>query len=380
VNTDNRSISRRTFVGQLSLSAAAALMLPSYLRAESESEPKKLGVALVGLGSYAGGQLAPALKLTKHCRLMGVVTGERGKGLQWAKRYGFPEKNVYGYDTMHQMADNPDIDIVYVVTPNSLHAEHTIAAAKAGKHVMCEKPMAISVAECDAMIAACKQAGKKLSIGYRLHFDPYHRELMQLAKDPTFGPFQRMTGRFGFTMGHKVWRAEKKLAGGGPLMDLGIYVIQNACMAAGGVTTGGGPLVAPVAVTAQEGPKTRPEIFADVEQSIHWTLEFADGAHADGTTSYADNYNEFRNEAAHGWFEANNAFSYNGIRARTSRGRLDFNPPVNQQALQMDDFALCVKENRESRVAGEMGRRDMAIIEAIYASAQNGGKRTPVHV
>ncbi len=333
---------------------------------------------MVGLGSYATGQLAPALRVTKNCRLVGVVTGDRAKGEKWSHRYGFPEKNIYSYDTMHQMADNPDIDIVYVVTPNALHAAHTIAAAKAGKHVICEKPMAISVAECDAMIAACRDAGKKLSIGYRLHFDPYHQELMRLAKDPTFGPYTKMTGGFAFVMGHRVWRAEKKLAGGGPIMDLGIYVIQNACMAAGGTTTGGGPLIAPVAVTAKEGPKTRPDVFADVEQSMTWTLEFGDGTRAEGKTSYDDSYNFFRDEAAHGWFEGDNAYSYRDLHARTNRGVLRFNPPVNQQALQMDDFAACVRNNEESRVGGQMGRRDLAIIEAIYASAANGGKRTEV--
>jgi glucose-fructose oxidoreductase len=378
LKTEGRSLSRRAFVGQISASTAAVVMLPSLLRAESDQSARKLGVALVGLGSYATTELAPALRVTKNCQLTAVVTGERGKGLQWAGRYGFPEKNVYSYETMHRMADNPDIDIVYVVTPNALHAEHTIAAAQAGKHVICEKPMAVSVAECDAMIAACRKAGRKLSIGYRLHFDPYHQELMRLAKDASFGPFTKIDGAFAFTMGRKVWRAEKKLAGGGPIMDLGIYVIQNACMAVGGPTSGGGPYVAPVAVTAKEGEKTRPQVFADVEQSMRWTMEFADGARSEGFTSYNDQVNEFRADAAHGWFQASNAFSYNGIRARTSRGPLLYDPPVNQQALEMDDFAQCVRDGRESRVSGEMGRRDLAIIEAIYTSAAHGGQRTEV--
>lgn len=380
MNTPADRLTRRHFVGQLSL-GAAALLLASRTRAADTPPSRKLGVVLVGLGSYATTELAPALQLTRRCRLVGVVTGEPAtKGRDWARRYGFPEKNIYTYDTMHRMADNPAIDIVYVVTPNALHARDTIAAAKAGKHVISEKPMAVNVAECDAMIAACRSAGVKLSIGYRLHFDPYHQELMRLARDPTFGPFTKINGGFAFVMGHKVWRAERKLAGGGPLMDLGIYVIQNACMAVGGPTSPGGPYVAPVAVTAREGPKTKPEMFADVEQSIQWTLEFADGAPATGRTSYADSYNEFHDDAAHGWFEAKNAFSYNGIRARTSRGPLHFDPPVNQQARQMDDFAECVLANRESRVSGEMGRRDLAIIEAIYASAAAGGRRTPVRV
>lgn len=352
-------------------------MLPASLRASSAPE-KKLGVALVGLGGYSSGQLAPALGLTKHCRLAGVVTGSREKGLDWARRHGFSEKAVYGYDTMARMADNPDIDIVYVVTPNALHAEHTIAAAKAGKHVICEKPMAVSVAECDAMIAACRKAGVKLSIGYRLHFDPYHQEVMRLAQAQELGAFKTMDGAFSFVMSRRQWRATKSLAGGGPLMDLGVYVMQEACMAAGGPTKGGGPFVAPVAVTAHEVKKSRPEFFVDVEETIEWTMEFAGGFRATCRTSYNENLNRARIEAEHGWIELGPAYSYNGLRVRTSARNLSFNPPVNQQALQMDDFALCVREGRESRVAGEMGRRDLAIIEAIYASAREGGKRTDV--
>lgn len=325
---------------------------------------KKLGIALVGLGSYSTGQLGPALRQTQHCRLAGVVTGSAAKGRRWASDYGFPEKNIYSYDTMHQMADNPDIDIVYVVTPNSMHAENSIAAAKAGKHVICEKPFTINVAEADAVIAACKVAGKKLSIGYRLHFDPYHKEMMRLAHDKDFGAFTKMNGTFAFHMGSKVWRAEKKYSGGGPIMDLGVYVIQAGCMAAGGV--------APVAVTAHEGPKTRPEFFTDVDETMYWTMEFPDGAKCDSMASYELGGNSFRAEAPKGWIEFTSAFIYNHLAASTSKGPLNYGPDVNQQALQMDDFALCVKENRESRVPGEMGRRDVAIIEAVYRAAASG--------
>src|SRR5688572_11839310 len=283
--------SRRQFLGQLSAAGALALA-PRALRAAGAPE-RKLGVALVGLGGYSTGQLGPALKLTKFCRLAGVVTGSPEKGKRWAQEYGFPETSVYSYETMGRMADNPDIDIVYVVTPNSLHARDTIAAARAGKHVICEKPMAISVAECDAMIAACKEAKVRLSIGYRLHFDPFHEELRRLVRTQEFGPFMKMDGGFAFTMNRPQWRAEKKLAGGGPLMDLGVYVIQEAYMAAGAA--------APVAITARELPKKRPEFFRDVEESILWTMEFANGARAEGYTSYNDSRNDFRAEAAGGW-------------------------------------------------------------------------------
>lgn len=361
------TVSRRRFLGQLSATGALALS-PQLLRAAAASD-RKLGVALVGLGSYSTGQLGPALKLTQHCRLAGVVTGSPEKGRKWAKEYGFPESSIYSYDTMARLADNPDIDIVYVVTPNALHAPHTIAAAKAGKHVICEKPMAVSVAECDAMIAACRDAKVQLSIGYRLHFDPFHEELRRLVRTKEFGPFTKMEGGFAFTMGSKVWRAERKLAGGGPLMDLGVYVIQEACMAAG---------AAPVSITAKERPKKRPEFFVDVEESLDWTMEFADGARCTGYTSYNDNRNNFRAEAAGGWYEIQPAYSYNGLRAATSRGPVTPKGPPSQQALQIDAFAEAVRDHQQSIVPGEMGRRDMAIVEAIYASSAAGGKKIDV--
>ncbi|HUR60128.1 MAG TPA: Gfo/Idh/MocA family oxidoreductase [Opitutaceae bacterium] len=235
MNQDPRfHLSRRHFVGRFALGAAAVALAG---RSRGQMAPtKKLGLALCGLGNYARGQLEPALKLTQHCHLTGVVTGSREKGVQWAKDHGFPEKNIYHYDTMAELADNPDIDIVYVVTPNALHARHTIAAAKAGKHVICEKPMALNAAECDTMIAACKAANVRLSIGYRLHFEPHTQELKRLAKDKDFGAFMKMSGGNGFRMQRKVWRADYKLSGGGPLMDMGIYSVQAACIAAGDAT------------------------------------------------------------------------------------------------------------------------------------------------
>jgi glucose-fructose oxidoreductase len=372
MNMKRSSISRRSFIEQLSLGTASVLMAgPLGLYANTHRPDKVLGIALVGLGKYSNGQLGPALKQTKWCKLAGVVTGSKEKGEKWASDYGFPVKNIYSYDTMAQMADNKDIDIVYIVTPNGLHAEHAIAAAKAGKHVICEKPMANTVAECDQIIAACKAANVKLSIGYRLHFDPYHQELMRLAKDKDFGAFTTMTGDRGFIMQNKVWRADKKLAGGGPLMDLGIYIIHGACMAANGV--------APVAVTAKEHPKTKPEMFTDVEEGINWTMEFAGGATCTAQTSYQHSKDTFRAEGPKGWIEfKEHAFTYRGMVVETSRGPLNY-PPPNQQALQMDDFANCILNNKKTIIPGELGRRDLVIIEGIYKAAATG-KRVEIKV
>src|SRR5215469_12642550 len=368
--------SRRKFLRDLSLGTAAVATgfgLASCAKSQSNQidlnskapqGKKKLGVALLGLGRYATHQPAPALQETNHCQLTGVVSGHPDKAAQWASRYGFPKKNIYNYDNFDSIASNPDIDIVYVVTPVALHPEFVIRAAKAGKHVISEKPMATSVTDCDRMIAACKAAKIKLAIGYRLHYDLYHRELMRLAREQDFGPFTKMTGDRGFVFGERAWRIDKKLAGGGPMMDLGIYIVHGACMAANGV--------APIAVTAHEEPKTKPELFNEVEETIRWTMEWANGAKCDAVTSFNHSSDTFRVEGAKGWMDfKQHAFTYHGIVCETSRGPLNLQA-INQQAAHMDDFADCVRTGRDTPVPGELGRRDLQIITAVYEAARTG--------
>jgi len=230
--------------------------------------------------------------------------------------------------------------------------------------------MATSVADCDRMIAACKAAKLKLAIGYRLHYDLYHKELMRLAREQDFGPFMKMTGDRAFVFGQRAWRIDKKLAGGGPMMDLGIYIVHGACMAANGA--------APVFVTAHEEPKQKPELFNEVEETIRWSMEFRNGARCDAVTSFNHSADTFRAEGAKGWMEfKQHAFTYRGIVAETSRGPLNF-AAINQQAAQMDDFAECVLSGRDTSVPGELGRRDMQIITAVYEAARSG-KRVKVN-
>ncbi len=365
--------SRRTFVRNMALGAAflgsgAAGAVAAATDAATRGGERKLGVALMGLGLYSRGELGPALLKTKACRFAGVVTGSREKGAAWSRQYGFPEKNVWNYDQVHEIAGNPDIDIVYVVTPNGLHREHVEKIAAAGKHVICEKPMANSVADCDAMIEACRRANVKLSIGYRLKFDPHHIELDRLAREKDFGTLTRLSGEHSWTFTKRAWRIEKALSGGGPLMDVGIYVIQAACRAGMGQ---------PVAITARELPKTNPELFNEVEETIEWTMEFPGGVTCQASSSYARNNNFFLAEGDRGWIRIDPAYGYRGIEVTTSRGPLAL-PSVPQQALQMDDFASCILTGRETPVPGSMGRDHMAIIEAIYLSAAQGGRRVEV--
>ena len=270
---------------------------------------------------------------------------------------------------MARIAGNPDIDIVYVVTPNGLHAEHVIAAAKAGKHVITEKPMANTVADCDAMINACKTAGVRLSVGYRLHYEPHTAELVRLARENTFGPFTKIDSDNGFSVDpdarpSNMWRLDRKLAGGGPLMDMGVYVIQAVCMAK--------VEAAPAAVTAKFGAVTMPQVFTEVEESISWTAEYADGAKAHCKATYAEQLSSFRAEAEGGWAEIEYpAFYYDEPILKTSQGKPHF-PKVNHQVAQLDGMAMELLTGRPSIAPGEMGRRDIAIVEAIYAAARSG--------
>src|SRR4051812_29471451 len=192
-----------------------------------QNSKDKLGIALVGLATYSTEELGPALKLTEHCYLAGIVTGTPGKIEQWKKEFQIPDENIYNYENFDSIKNNPAIDIIYIVLPNSMHEEYVIRAAKAGKHVICEKPMAITVEQCDRMISACKEAGKMLSIGYRLHFEPYNQEMMRIGNEKPFGQIKKIIAAHGMedTNG---WRTDRWLAGGGPLMDLGVYCIQ-AC-------------------------------------------------------------------------------------------------------------------------------------------------------
>jgi predicted dehydrogenase len=355
--------SRRNFLHMLGISAAAIAQSPACMA--QDNKKKGLGIALVGLGSYSGGQLAPALQETKHCYLAGIVTGTPSKEKSWADRYNIPAKNIYNYQNFDNIKNNPDIDIVYVVLPIAMHKEFTIRAAQAGKHVICEKPMAINAQESDEMIAACKKANRMLSIGYRLHFEPYNQEMMRLGQQKIYGKPLEIDCANGFTYGGDphAWRLKKALAGGGGLMDMGVYAIQGARYVTG---------EEPTYVTAQE-EKTRPEFFKEVDETIYFELEFPSGCIAKGQSSYNKNLNHLRVKAEKGSYELSRAYRYGGMEGRTPAGPMNF-PQINQQAAQMDDFAQCILQNKPTRVPGEEGKRDMKVIDAIYRSLASGKK------
>jgi predicted dehydrogenase len=191
------------------------------------STDRKIGYAVIGLGQIAG-HFLPGVGLTTNSRITALVSGHREKAERIAAQYDVPTNSIYNYENFDEIAHNPAVDAVYVALPNSMHAEYTIRAAKAGKHVLCEKPMATSVADCESMIAACKAANVKLMIAYRCHYEPTNLKAIQLIRDGSLGKVQAIESAFGFNIAPGEWRLSKKLAGGGPLYDVGIYSL-NAC-------------------------------------------------------------------------------------------------------------------------------------------------------
>ncbi|MCS1411560.1 MAG: Glucose--fructose oxidoreductase [Verrucomicrobia subdivision 3 bacterium] len=363
-STNRRQFLQKTTTGITAVAAIAQAPFFINRAAADHHNESRLGFALVGLGGLATNQLAPAFAKTKHCRLSGVVSGTPAKIERWQKQYHLPAKNCYAYDTYDQIADNPDIDVIYIVLPNSMHAEYTIRAAQLGKHVLCEKPMANSAADCEAMIAACEQADRKLAIGYRCQFEPHHHQCIRFAQEETFGSIKMIEAGFGFKIGNpNQWRLKKSYAGGGALMDVGIYAIQ-ACRYLAGEE--------PIEISATE-TKTDPVKFSEVDESITWSMKFKNGLNAYCSTTYAFNgINRFTAYGNQGWFGLNPAYAYNGITGTTSKHDAISFPAIDQFAAEMDDFALCIKNNRRSRVSGEEGLRDLWAIEAIYDSIQNG--------
>ena len=363
---------RRDFIRTSALAAGSfpfISVLSSSARA-AESGERKLNFCVVGLGSLSNGQIAPALQKTQYCRLAAVVSGHPQKTQNWKARYNLPDKNIYDYDTMEKMADNPDIDVVYVVTPNALHAEHTIKALKAGKHVFCEKPMEVSVAKCQEMIDAAKKADRMLGVAYRCQFDPNHQECFRLGREKVYGAIQTITASFGRTMNNTTeWRLQRALAGGGPLMDVGIYALQTTRCVTG---------LEPLQVTAKEAPKSDLVKFKEVEEGIEWEAKFPGGITANCTTSYnAARMNGFRVTAEKGYFGLEPAYNYTGCRGTMSNGTtvkeiLPQPPSFSEFTAEMDDFAQCIMNKKPTRVPGEEGLRDLRIMMAIYESAKTG--------
>jgi glucose-fructose oxidoreductase len=358
---------RRKFIGQ-TLAGVSGLILSqsAFANIWVPQKKEKLGIALVGLGYYSTDLLAPALQLTQHCHLAGIVTGTPAKAEKWKQQFNLPDKNIYNYDSFDSIANNPDIDVIYIVLPPALHASYSIRAANAGKHVWCEKPMAMTVAECKSMIDACNKNKVKLSIGYRMHHEPNTQKIIQYRKDIPFGKITSVTAAAGyFDPRTDHWKQNKKL-GGGSMYDMGVYPLNATRYSTG---------LEPVAVTARQST-TRPEIYKDVDETMAFDLEFPGGVTAKCETSFGKGMNDLQVTCKNGWYKLSPFQSYNGINGETSSG-IKLNATItNQQARQMDDDALAILQQKSVLVPGEEGLKDIRVVEAIYKSVAAKGRVT----
>lgn len=328
---------------------------------------KQLGVALLGLGNYSETQLAPALRLTRHCALRGVVTGTPAKIERWQKEYGIADRNVYDYQSLPGVADNDAIDVVYIVVPTALHAKYAILAAEAGKHVWCEKPMAMDVEECQRIIDACRANRVFLSIGYRMQHEPNTQTVMQFAREKPYGAIRNLRAvAGGRSDDNQGWRMMRSM-GGGALYDMGVYSI-NAIRYASAEE--------PVRVVRARQWADRPEVFREVDESTEFELALPSGAVAYGKASRFDDENRLRVEAERGWYQLQPMQSYEGVRGETSDGKQLDRKVDDQQARQMDNDALAILGGRRPVAPGEEGQRDVRIVRAIIQSAETGASVT----
>ncbi|WP_442847043.1 Gfo/Idh/MocA family protein [Leeuwenhoekiella sp. H156] len=355
---------RRSFLKKSGLVlAASTLPLPYYACSKPN---KKLGVALLGLGSYATNNLAPALQQTEHIELRGIVTGSPGKIPQWQQKYGIKDENVYSYETLPEIANNPDIDVVYIVTPTFLHKKYSVMAANAGKHVFCEKPMAMTVEECREIMEACDKNGVKLAIGYRMQHEENTQTIMKWAKTKPYGSIQNVDTEVGWRIGPGGgWRLDGS-KGGGAIYDMGVYNINALRYATG---------LEPLSLTARHETQ-RPDLFLNKAPEITWLdVEFPGGLKTTARVTYADNVNFLKVNCENGDYELSPFQSYNGVQGSTSDGKKLPACNCNQQALQMDDDALAILNDTPVIAPGIEGLRDIQIVEAALKSGYNNSQR-----
>jgi predicted dehydrogenase len=358
--------SRREFLQKIT-GGALALPFLHQLNSKPAYQGPVLKVAIMGLGSY-GNRVAEAMQSCTRAKLTGVISGTPSKITNWQTKYNIPEKNCYNYENFDAVKDNPDIDAIYVITPNALHHDQVIRVARAGKHAICEKPMAINAKEGQEMVDACKKANVKLLVGYRMHFEANTLEIIRMRKEGELGKIMFFQGLTGFRSGDpNQWRLNPKLSGGGSMMDIGIYSVNGARYMVG---------EEPMWVTAQE-TKTNPAKFkAGIDETIQFQMGFPSGAVASCLSTYNMNYlDRFYLNGEKGFAELLPASGYGPIKGRTNKGELN-KPHVTHQTVQMDEMAAIIFENKQPVVPvdGEEGLKDLKIMDAIYKAVKSGKK------
>ena len=346
--------------------------MPELEQSLPDAPDQRVGFAVVGLGAYALNQIIPNLGSTRHAKLAALVSGNAEKARTVGKAYGVAEDHQYSYDDFDRIAEDDSVDVVYVILPNAMHREWTERAFAAGKHVLCEKPMAVTAEDCRAMIDAGKRAGRQLMIGYRAQYDPYNLRAIELVRgeNKEIGEPRLVFTEHGRMLKpnkeqRDEWRAKKELAGGGSLYDIGIYSLNGARYLLG---------EEPVSVTANYREPSQKGV--DVEEGVAWTMNFPSGATANCSSSYRiEQAKRIFVQGTEGEVTLDPATDYyvrNLYLKTKGKNTQLIIPRANQFTAMLDEMALAARENRTPKTPGEEGLRDVAIMQAIYRAADTG--------
>ncbi|TLV03901.1 Gfo/Idh/MocA family protein [Dyadobacter luticola] len=333
---------------------------------------RRIGYAVVGLGHLSLEQILPALSSCKKSKLTALVSGSPDKMKKVAAQYGVKPANCYSYQTYDQLKNNKEVDVIYIVLPNSMHKEFTVRGAAAGKHILCEKPMAVSQQECREMIAACKKANVKLMVAYRIQYQPHNRTLRDILKKGEFGNAKFVdASNCQSSANPEHWRHKKALAGGGALPDIGLYCLNTTRFVLG---------EEPTEVFAYQYSTPGDPLFKEVEELMSWQMKFPSGIIASCSTHYHVHESRYyRVLCEKGWLHMDKAYAYKGQQLSTARaeGMQELHQQIglaekDQFALEMDHFSGCIIENKPPYTPGEEGLQDQILMEAIYQSAKEG--------
>jgi Predicted dehydrogenases and related proteins len=372
-NYFSSEITRRGFItrvgqGALAASLPGALLKGAHAQLKVPDPPgTKLGWAIAGLGSLSINQILPAFAKCEKSKVVAFVSGHADKAKKLAQRYGVESKNIYNYENYDALKNNPEVDVIYIVLPNGMHAEYTVRGLQAGKHVLTEKPMANTPDECRQMIDAARKADRKLMVAYRCRYEPHNQEAIRIARSKELGPTQMILADAGFPIGDPTqWRLNKKMAGGGSLMDIGIYAL-NACR----YLTGEEPKEVNAMIYSTPGD----ERFREVEEHVSFQLRFPSGVLANCTSSYGYfHQSHYRVVGTNARLCMDPATWYSGLRLWIEHDnvieQLDL-PEVDHFAAEMDHMSDCVQKNRQPLTPGEEGLRDLTVMQGIYESARS---------
>jgi predicted dehydrogenase len=324
---------------------------------------KKIRYAVVGLGHIAQTAVLPAFKHAENSELATLVTGNPEKDHKLSERY---KVKAYSYDDLESALEKEEVDAVYIATPNILHRQHTERAAQAGVHVLCEKPMATTQDDCEAMMRAVAQNNVKLMIAYRLHFNDANLHAVRVGQSGDLGELRCFGSFFGLQVKEGNIRTRKDL-GGGTLFDIGIY-----CINAARYLFRDEPIEV-VGLTANNGEKR----FAEIEEMTGAIIRFPHERLAMFTCSFGStDVSHYDLVGTKGQLRLEHAYEYQGeLKCVTAIGGKRTEKtfkPGDQFAPELIYFSDCIIHDRAPEPSGNEGLADVRVINAIYESAEIG--------